>query len=203
MAVRRGRGAVNGEFETQFYLHVRVLVGLVVGLGVTQCLSGLARFIQHPRERKIYWLHLVWVATALLSIMHFWWWEFALIRLHWNFALFAFVMFYAFLYYLLASLLFPTHITDYTGFEDYFFSRRAWIFGLLALLLVVDFVDTGIKGSTHLAALGLEYKLRLPALVAGCALAGWTTNRTYHAIFGIGYLAYLISWIGRLYWIAS
>lgn len=194
---------MNGAVQTEFFLHVRVLVSLVVGLGVTECLSGLARFVQHPRERKIYWLHLIWVAIALLSIMHFWWWEFALIRLHWNFALFAFVMFYAFLYYLLASLLFPTQIKDYRGFEDYFYSRRAWIFGLLALLLMVDFVDTAIKGSAHLAALGLEYKVRLPILVIGCAIAGWTINRVYHVAFAIFYLAYLISWIGRLYWTAS
>ena len=187
---------------TEFYLHIRVLVGLVTGLGVAQLLSGVARFAQHPRERRAYWLHLVWVATALLSIMHFWWAEFALGRLNWNFALFAFVMFYAFLYYLLACLLFPTHIDDYTGFEDYFYSRRGWIFGLLALVLAVDYVDTLIKGRAHLEALGTEYDLRLVMLIAGCAIAAWTRNRTYHALFALAYLTYLISWIGRLYWLA-
>ncbi len=189
--------------QADFYLHVRVLVSLVLGLGLTRLLAGVSRFIQHPGRQKVYPVHLVWVAALILTMMNFWWWEFALIRVEWNFALFAFVLFYAFLFYLLASLLFPDDLTDYTGFEDYFFSRRRWFFGLLALTLVVDVFDTIIKGADYLAALGIEYEIRLVAMILGCLVAARTDNRRFHLTFAVLYLAYTISWIVRVYWTES
>src|SRR6187399_2367830 len=178
----------------EFYLHIRVLISLVLGLGLTRLLTGLSRFIQHPERLKVYPVHLVWVATVILTIMNFWWWEFALIRLDWNFALFAFVLFYAFLFFLLASLLFPEDMSDYAGFEDYFFSRRRWFFGLLALTLVVDFIDTVVKGADHLAMLGIEYKIRLPVAIAACIAAARSDSRRFHIAFAAIYLAYTVSW---------
>jgi hypothetical protein len=189
--------------QTEFYLHVRVLVSLVLGLGLTRLLTGLSRFIQHPGRQKAYPVHLVWVATLILTMMNFWWWEFALIRLEWNFALFAFVLFYAFLFFLLACLLFPDDLTDYAGFEDYFFSRRHWFFGLLALTLVVDFIDTRIKGAGHLAALGFEYEIRLVVAILACLAAARIENRRFHVAFAGVYLLYTISWIVRVYWAES
>ncbi|OYX07972.1 MAG: hypothetical protein B7Z08_11470 [Sphingomonadales bacterium 32-68-7] len=191
------------ENQAEFYLHVRVLVSLVLGLGLTRLLTGLSRFIQHPSRQKAYSTHLVWVATLILTIMHFWWWEFALIRLDWNFALFALVLFYAFLFFLLACLLFPDDIAEYKGFEDYFLSRRRWFFGLIALTQVADFLDTAAKGSSHLAALGPEYKIRLAVVILGCIVAGRSANRRLHLVFAAAFLAYTISWIVRVYWSAG
>jgi hypothetical protein len=184
----------------EFYLHIRVLISLVLGLGLTRLLTGMSRFIQHPERLKVYPVHMVWVATVILTIMNFWWWEFALIRLDWNFALFAFVLFYALLFFLLASLLFPEDMSDYAGFEDYFLSRRRWFFGLLALTLVVDFVDTAVKGPDHLAALGLEYKIRIPVAFLACIAAARTDSRRFHQAFAAVYLVYTIGWIVRVYW---
>jgi hypothetical protein len=194
---------MGDEAPVEFYLHVRVLVSLVLGLGLTRLLTGLSRFIQHPGRQKAYAVHLVWVATLILTMMNFWWWEFALIRLEWNFALFAFVLLYAFLFFLLACLLFPDDLTDYAGFEDYFFSRRRWFFGLLALTLVVDFVDTSIKGRGHLATLGIEYEIRLVVAILACLAAARIENRRFHLAFAVLYLLYTISWIVRVYWAES
>lgn len=191
---------MGDEAQTEFYLHVRVLVSLVLGLGLTRLLNGLSRFIQHPGRQAVYIVHLLWVATIILTMMNFWWWEFALIRAQWNFALFAFVLFYAFLFFLLACLLFPEDMSDYEGFEDYFLSRRRWFFGILGLTLVVDFVDTIAKGAGHLAALGLEYDVRLPVMLLACIVAGTSANRRFHFALALVYLVYTVSWIARAYW---
>ena len=188
------------EFDTQIYVHVRILVSLVLGLGLTRLLTGISRFIQHPGQLRIYPIHMIWVMTIILTIMDFWWWEFALIRQHWTFALFAFVLFYAFLFFLLASLLFPDEMKEYSGFEDYFFSRRRWFFGLLAVSLIADFIDTLAKGSDHLAALGVEYEVRIPVAIMACIVAAVTESRRFHLAFAAAYLAYTISWIIRIYW---
>ncbi|KRA83117.1 hypothetical protein [Altererythrobacter sp. Root672] len=191
---------MSGEGHIEFYLHIRVLISLVLGLGLTRLLTGISKLIQHPDRQKIYPTHLIWVAILILTIMNFWWWEFALIRLNWNFALFAFVLLYAFLFFLLASLLFPEDMTDYSGFEDYFLSRRRWFFGLLGLTLVADFIDTAVKGGPYLEALGIEYMVRIPVAIILCVTAAVIENRRFQLAFALLYLAYTISWIVRVYW---
>ena len=36
------------------YLHVRVLFSIILGLGVSRLLSGVARIVQQPKEYKVY-----------------------------------------------------------------------------------------------------------------------------------------------------
>ena len=58
------------------FFHVRILIGVFLGLGLTRILSGIARWVQHPGKQRLYPVHLVWVAIILLSAIHFWWFEF-------------------------------------------------------------------------------------------------------------------------------
>ena len=52
----------------ELYLHVRVLVGVVLGLGLTRILSGLARMVEHPGRNPVSATHLLWVAHNLERI---------------------------------------------------------------------------------------------------------------------------------------
>jgi hypothetical protein len=107
---------------------------------------------------------------------------------------------YAFLYFLLACVLFPEDMKEYSGFEDYFISRRRWFFGLFAVTLVADFIDTLVKGGRYLEALGLEYKVQVGVMIVMCIAAMVTANRRFHLAFAAVYLVYMISWIVRAYW---
>ncbi|WP_312166443.1 hypothetical protein [Phenylobacterium sp.] len=193
--------ATPAHTGADFYLHVRVIIGLVIGLSITRSLAGFSAMVQHPGRRKLYPIHLGWAVSILLSAAHFWWWEFRLSGVSWTFALYAFVLAYASLYYFLTCLLFPDDLADYGGFEDFFISRRKWFFGLLALTYVADVVDTAIKGHDYLAHLGWEYPLRCAVYVVLCAIAMFTTNRRFHAAFVIANLAYQVSFILRLYYV--
>lgn len=184
----------------ELYLHVRVLVGVVLGLGLTRILSGLARMVEHPGRNPVSATHLLWVAVILLSIVHFWWWEFALISLGaWRFELFVFLLLYAFLWFVLACLLFPGDLAEHDTYEAYFLSRRRWFFGLFAATFAADLIDTAIKGADHFRALGPEYPARIAAGIILCAIAAWTGNRRFHLLFAALYLAYDLNWILRLY----
>jgi len=182
------------------YAHVRVLIGVVLALGLTHILSGIGRMFKYPERWKLWPVHLLWVAIVLLSAIHFWWWEFGLIRIGpWRFELFLFVLLYAFLFYLLANLLFPADMGDFKGFEDYFMARRRWFFGLFALTLPMDLVDTLVKGRAYFESLGVEYPVRLGITLILCAIAARTASRRFHLVFAALYLVYLLSWILRLY----
>ena len=68
-------------------------------------------------------------------LVHFWWWEFGLFVIEdWTFGKYLFIILYAVTLFLLSALLFPDSMQDYRGYEDFFYARRAWFFGLLALL---------------------------------------------------------------------
>jgi hypothetical protein len=140
----------------------------------------------------------VWVAWVLLDVLFFWWFEFRLSTVqHWTFGLYVFVCLYASMYYFLSALLFPADLAGYTGYQDYFLSRRRWFFGIVALTELLDVVDTLIKGEAHFRALGPEYLARIAAFVLLCAIAGSTRNPRLHAVLAVGGILYEISFIGR------
>jgi hypothetical protein len=185
---------------TEVFPHVRVVLGMVIGLGVTRLLSGFARIVQHPGQTPVYGVHLGWVALLLLTLVHFWWWQFGLFGLaHWTFEVYFFVITYAIVLFLLCALLFPDQMSDYAGYEDFFYARRRWFFGFLAATYLLDLVDTLIKGEAHYARFGMEYLIRTPLFVALSLIAMWTENRRYHLAFVAFALIYQIVWILRLF----
>ena len=168
------------------YLHVRVLLSMILGLGVAHLLRGVARIVQHPRKYKIYWVHLVWTLFLFLYLIHFWWWEFYLQKvLQWTFPLYFFLAIYATLLYLLCSLYFPDEMGEYDGYRGYYYSRRQWIFTLMALLFIADFIDTLIKGSDYRAHLGLSYPIRTAAYLLLSLLAIKIRSPRFHAFFAV------------------
>jgi hypothetical protein len=121
------------------YSHVRVLFSIILGLGVSHLLRGVARIVQHPKEYRVYWVHLVWSLFVLFVRIPVWGWGLRVRQIaQWTFPLYFFVAIYAILLYLLCTLLFPEEMGDYQGFKDYFYSRKRWIFGFLSLLFVID-----------------------------------------------------------------
>ena len=186
--------------RVDIYTHIRIVIGIVIGLGLTHLLRGAARLIEHPRRERIWWVHLLWVASMFLFLIHFWWWEFELGTItQWNFLIYLFLILYAVLLYLMCALLFPEDIADYEGFRDYFLSRRQWFFGAMALEFALDFVDTAVKGSAHFMALGPEYVVRGMAFIALGLLGMRTRNVRFHAAFALFAVLYQLSFILRQY----
>lgn len=183
--------------DPSVFIHIKVAIGMVVGLAIASVLTGAARFVQHPDRHKPDWIHLAWALSMLLSMLHFWWWEYRLATVAWRFELYLFVMGFAILYYFMCALLFPTDINEYRGYGDYFISRRRWFFVLLAVSMVFDAVDSLLKGHEHFAGFGAEYPVRIAAYLLLAALAAWTPSLRFHAAFAACNLAYQVSWILR------
>jgi len=101
----------------ELFPHIRIVMGMVVGLGITRLLTGVAGLIQHPSRAKLSALHLLWALSVLVELILFWWWEFALYDLtDWSFGIFAFLIGYAVTLFLMAALLFPDRIDDYESY---------------------------------------------------------------------------------------
>jgi hypothetical protein len=188
------------QSSPDLYLHVKVVISIIVGLCITTLLNGFARFVQHPKRAKVSILHLGWAVSLLLWIIHFWWWEFRLTLVpQWTFAIYFFVILYAILFYFLCTLLFPSDLHDYSGYEDYFLSRRKWFFGILAATLVADVIDTNLKGSVYLHSLGVEYPVRIVVGLLVCFVAMFVRNRRVQLGLLALSLLYQVCFILRLY----
>jgi hypothetical protein len=153
--------------------------------------------VQHPRRQLVSILHLGWAASLLLWVIHFWWWEFRLSMVQkWTFESYFFVILYTILYYFLCTLLFPTDLMDYSGYEEYFISRRKWFFGFLAATFVADVIDTELKGAAYVHSFGIEYPIRIIANLVLCIIAMVTPNRraqlTLLAISFIYHVTYIV-----------
>lgn len=182
----------------EIFTHIRILLGMVVGLGVTRLLSGVARVIQHPDRHPPYPIHLGWVAFALLMLVDFWWWEISLFEMRdWTFTIYLYLIGYAVLLFLLCAFLFPESLDDYKGYDDFFYARRVWFFGTLALIYVIDLADAALKGRENLLALGAEYLVRTPVAIALCLIAIATRNRLSHGVLIVAMLGYEIAFIIR------
>jgi hypothetical protein len=184
--------------EVDIYLHVRVLMGMIVGLALTHLLRHAARIVEHPKQSQVYWVHLVWAFSMFLFLLHFWWWEFRLASLQrWSFNLYLFVVIYALLLYLLCALIFPEQIAGYKDYRDYYYSRRAWFFGTLALVYVIDYADTWVKGPDYLRSFGTEYAIRNGTYIVLSLVAIWTRRPRFHELFAVAGVIYQLSWIVR------
>ena len=175
--------------------YVMVLASVIIGLGITHLLQGVGRIVQHPHREKVYWVHLMWVAAIFLRAIFWWWFEFDLSKTpQWTFTLYLFVLAYAVLIYLWCALLFPRDLDGYDGYRDYFYSRRAWFFGLLVAGQVIDVADTLVKGLAHFRLLGPSYLVAIVGISVLLLIAMRTRSPRYHGAFAIFTVLYLVAY---------
>jgi hypothetical protein len=184
----------------ELFPHIRIVMGMVVGLGITRLLMGVAGLIQHPSRGRVSAIHLLWALSVLVELILFWWWEFALYEVtDWSFGIFAFLIIYAVALFLMAALLFPDNIDDYDGYEDFFLKRRHWFFAVFGATFLLDIVDTLIKGEPYFDTLGLGYLIQVPIGIALSAIAVRTADRRYHLGLVVAHLIYQAWWISILF----
>ena len=185
----------------EIFPHIRIVMGTVVGLGITRLLMTFANMVQHPDRRDRSILHLLWMGSILLELVLFWWWELALFRLAtWNFGIVIFIIFYAVTLFMMAALLCPDNISEYRGYGDFFLKRRHWFFGLLATTFVLDTLDTFIKGGPHMARFDASYFMQVPIGIVLCIIAWRSVDRRVHLFVVTVHIVYQFFLIGRFFY---
>ena len=178
--------------------YVMVLVSIIVGLALSHLLQGLVEVAQRPQRMKIASIHLVWVIYMITTVVFWWWWQFKLQLLAvWTFQAYLFVLGYAVILYVLATLLFPKVLDPKLDLDAFFYDRRGWFFGFNALYFVVDLVDSRLKGAEYFANLGLEYVVTTVLSAVACLGAMKTRSPVYHWVVGLAILLYQTTWAFR------
>ncbi|MBP7240889.1 hypothetical protein [Amaricoccus sp.] len=171
------------------FFHVRVVIGVVVGLTLTRLLLSLARLVQHPGHARFSAIWVGWAVFLLVAVLNLWWFEFGLSVVVWRFEIYAFAVFYAALYFFTCAVLTPDAIEDFARLDAWFDARRVWFYGLLAALLLCDLLDTALKGPAHFADLGPLYPVRQVGLAAAALAAAWARDRRFDAALVVVALA--------------
>jgi len=123
--------------------YITVFISIILGLGVTQILTGVADLVQQHKRVKLYGPHLLWILLVLVMHVQEWWIVFQLRDMSaWRLPLFLFVMLYPVVLFILARLLFPLGAPDgpvdlrQFYYENY---RQIFLFGaILAALTLLD-----------------------------------------------------------------
>jgi hypothetical protein len=195
-----GNNAVVQNHE--IFVHIRIILGMILGLSVARLVTGVTRFIQHPGKEKVYFLHIGWAIYIFLSIIHFWWFEFALFAIkQWTFEAYFLLICYSVVFVMLSAMIFPDNMGDYTNLQEYFWSRRKIFYVLVLVLFATDVVDTIMKGSVYYyhQRYGWYYPVRQGVLIAGTIGALVTSSKLYNFLF-VGFaLLFEVVWIAILF----
>jgi hypothetical protein len=169
--------------------YAMVLISIIVGLGITHILGSFSNAVHRLRHHgspiRLEVTYLTWVAFIFTWLLNFWWWEFKWNDLTSEFGigLFMFLALYAIALFSVAVILVPDRLTIVDDSWVYFLSIRAWFYGGLLTLNLIDLIDTFMKGTDWGSR--TPYLTYWTVLTVGAVIALTTTRRSVHTAFGI------------------
>lgn len=123
--------------------YVIVLISIILGLGITLVLTGIAELIRKWNAIKIFWPYLIWIGLVFVLHIHEWWVTYELKSITvWSLPTFLFVVLYPIVLFILANLLFPSKWkSEEINLQDYYFKTYPTFFFFAILLDVIAVVQ--------------------------------------------------------------
>lgn len=123
--------------------YITVFISIILGLGVTQILTGIADLVHQSDRVKVYWPHVVWILLVLVLHVQEWYITFQLRTFNaWRLPVFLFVLLYPVVLFITARLLFPFGLSEETvDLKQFYYKnyRKIFLFGaILALISILD-----------------------------------------------------------------
>jgi hypothetical protein len=130
--------------------YVIVLISIILGLGITLVLTGMAELIRKWQVVRVFWPYLIWIGLVFVLHVHEWWVTYELKSITvWSLPTFLFVVLYPILLFVLANLLFPSKWKkDVVDLKAYYFKTYPKFF-FIAILLDVLAVSQNITLSGY------------------------------------------------------
>ncbi len=102
---------------------VMVLLSIIVGLGVTELLTNVARQIQGGKKNRFYWVHSLLVALVFIALLQQWWesWDQRHVET-WTFPILLLMLGGPIGLYIISHLLFPNEF-DGIDFKAFYFQN--------------------------------------------------------------------------------
>ncbi len=118
---------------------VTVLISIILGLGITQIMSGIADLIHQWKMVRLYWPHLLWIVLVFVLHVQDWWLLYQLKGIStWRLPGFLFQVLYPISLFIMARLLFPMTAESQTDMRSYYFENYRKFFAMVMVLTAVS-----------------------------------------------------------------
>jgi hypothetical protein len=182
-----------GEFE-----YLSVLISIILGLAITQILTGYRGLVLCRARVRAYWPSLIWTVVLLLVAVQSWWSMFGLRNVvDWSFADFAVVLAQTVVLYLLTGLVLPEFFNEpQVDLREHYLQHRQLFFGGVIMLVAVSLAKDVIISGRLPSAPNVAFQVVM-ALAAAGAMA--TTRPWYHLTLAPATLASFLAYIAALF----
>lgn len=121
--------------------YVSVLISIILGLGISQLVTGVADMVHQWERVKLYWPHMLWIGFIFFLHIQDWWILYDLRNLStWMLPTFLFTVLYPINLFILARLLFPFgSVGQDTDFKVFYFQnfRRIFVWAIISVVLSI------------------------------------------------------------------
>ncbi|GCC52947.1 hypothetical protein SanaruYs_31880 [Chryseotalea sanaruensis] len=123
--------------------YVSVLISIILGLGITVILTGLADIIKRWEMISMYWPYGVWMLIVFVLHIQEWWITYSLrAEMTWTLPLFLFIITYPIVLFVLAHLLFPQKWSKAgLDLKQHYLNNYRKYFGAALLLVVISILQ--------------------------------------------------------------
>jgi hypothetical protein len=122
--------------------YVIVLISVILGLGITTILTGVAELIKNTRPVRLYAPYVVWI--VIVFVLHFqeWWLSYQLMSVNeWSLQFFLLIVLYPINLYILAHLLFPASFAKDFSTKEFFLEHYPRFFTGAIILVVLSIIQ--------------------------------------------------------------
>src|SRR5687767_8565308 len=101
--------------------YVIVLISIILGLGITTILTGVAELMKHTRPVSLYTPYIIWILLVFVLHIQEWWVSYQLKSVNiWELQFFLLIILYPINLYILAHLLFPGTLSTEFSSKDFY-----------------------------------------------------------------------------------
>ena len=120
--------------------YVTVLISIILGMGITQIVTGIADIIHQWNKMKLYWPHVLWMLLVFVMHIHEWWYTYDLKKHEsWYLISFLFLILYPIMLFVLARILFPFgSMETETDFKVFYFENYRKFFLIVMILVMLS-----------------------------------------------------------------
>lgn len=156
-----------------------ILLSLIVGLGMAEILSGIARFLKSGGDHAIPWIHGPATIAVFIGLLQTFWESWGLRTEEiWSFPAMLLMLGSPICLYLMAYVLFPEQ-NERENLDDYYLARARLIWLLAGLTVIIGTLFRPLAFGDALWV--IDNVSGIPVLVV-CAILAFTRNRTAHRL---------------------
>jgi hypothetical protein len=171
---------------------ISILMSIVIGLGVTNLLSGAARAFYRRNKTPMDEVNIVVTVATLLLLVLQWWVTFKWnTETHWSFDRFLALIVWTISMYLMTVFLYPPDISEEEERQIRFEHNRSGYYSSFILMCVLDIVQAAMHGDLFHPIWYLPYAGQYTLFAAGGLCA---RRRSYDRFFGWYLLITILIW---------